>query len=64
MADKKTWNEYLDEPFKRLAKDVAPNEKAVSGELGDEIFDEVFGKPHQKKLPGPKSNKPKGLLDL
>ena len=64
MTNKKTWNEYLDEPFKKLGKEVAPNDKALSGELGDEIFDEVFGKKHTKKLPGPKSNKPKGLFDL
>ncbi len=65
MAGKKLvdWNEYLDAPFKGLAKEVAPNERALSGDLGDEILSESLGKKHVKKLPGPKPPR-KGLLDL
>jgi hypothetical protein len=52
MADKrndKDWNEYLNEPFKELAKEVAPNEKALSGELDKQIFDDVFGTKNAKR---------------
>ena len=58
MSDKRKigWNEYLNEPFEELAKEVAPNEKALSGELDKQIFDDVFGEGYTKK---PKSIKPK-----
>ncbi len=54
----------LDKPFAGLAKEVAPNERALTGELGDEMLDVALGRPHVKRIKGPQKQTKKGLLDL
>ncbi len=68
MSDKKKGILNIDlgfgEPFEALGKEVAPNERALSGELGDDMLDLALGKKHVKRLKGYVPTHKKGLLDL
>ena len=49
----------LNEAFEPAGKLVAPNPKALSGELGNEIFGDIFGGKQVEKPSAPKFGKKK-----